>query len=212
MVSSVPPLTCLSENALMLPGAGPGDGAVVLKTNGSARRAAGTLAFGASVARYQPTGALVSRSRPGSCDPTSYVAVAASGSTMTRACRRCGCANVYAVAAYARPAVTTTATSRAAVTSDGRTMGFVAAAAAMNGGTTIVPQTSISAGYTHTGVMSGSRPKSATTNRSSSTLSRNQSVPETASTTTEIARTAGTCSTGTASSPIPATSSGSVQR
>ena len=44
------------------------------------------------------------------------------------------------------PIVTATATSSAVVTSDGRISGFAAAATAMNGGTTIAPHASISAG------------------------------------------------------------------
>jgi hypothetical protein len=108
--------------------------------------------------------------------------------------------------------VITTTTRRAAVTSDGRRIGFVAVTAAMNGGTTIAPQASIRTAYTHTGVMSGSRPRSATTKPSSSDVSRSQSVPATARITTEMLRTAGMLVTGTASRPRPATRSGTLHR
>src|SRR5450759_1409836 len=54
IVSSVPAATGFKLNAVTAAGAGPGDGAVVLKTNGSEYRPTGTLSGGASVARYQP--------------------------------------------------------------------------------------------------------------------------------------------------------------
>ncbi len=52
----------------------------------------------------------------------------------------------------------------------------------------------------------------ATTNRISSSVSRSHSVAAAASTTTDTARTAGPLVTGTASSVMPATSSGRLQR
>src|SRR4051794_41092777 len=71
IVSSVPPATGFSVKAVTAAGAGPGDAAVVLKTNGIVRRGQGMLPAGTSVARYHPPGAPASRSSPGSCDPTS---------------------------------------------------------------------------------------------------------------------------------------------
>src|SRR5258708_7040298 len=90
IVTSVPAATCLSVNPPTVAGAGPGGGAVARKTYAGPNRPDGTVVFGTSVARYQPPGALASRSRPGSCEPTSYVDVAAPGSVITRKYRRWG--------------------------------------------------------------------------------------------------------------------------
>src|SRR5690242_8111484 len=70
IVTSVPAVTGFIENSVTDAGAGPGDGPVVRNTNGCGKRPKGTLAAGASVARYQPVGAPVSRSMPGSCEAT----------------------------------------------------------------------------------------------------------------------------------------------
>src|SRR6187399_1483674 len=71
IVSSVPAATDLSVNAVTAAGAGPGDAAVVLKTNGREKRGQGTLPDALSATRTQLPGAPVSRSSPGSCDATS---------------------------------------------------------------------------------------------------------------------------------------------
>src|SRR4051794_11463034 len=90
IVNSVPPATGITVNPVSIAGAVPGGTPVVLNTNGSAKRGHGTLPGAVSVARYQFAGAPASRSSPGSCDATSYVAVVAPGSTNTRTSRRCG--------------------------------------------------------------------------------------------------------------------------
>src|SRR5438105_2010688 len=212
IVSSVPAETAFSVNALTTAGGVPGDGAVVRNTNGDAYGLKGTLNFGASVARYQPPGAPISRSSPGSCELTSNVAVDEPGSIRTRAARRCGCAKVYAGAAYASTEVTATTKSKKALTSDGRRIGLVAETLAMNGGATINAAAIRMAPYTQTGVITGKRPNSATTNASRSATSCSQSVPATASTTIDTMRTAWMLATGTASNSAPAARSGSVQR
>src|SRR5215471_6731352 len=71
IVSSVPPATGVSVNAVTAAGGGPGDAAAVRKTNGNPKRGQGTLPGAVSVTRCQPPGAPASRSSPGSCDATS---------------------------------------------------------------------------------------------------------------------------------------------
>src|SRR5262245_45533006 len=71
IVTSVPAATGVIVNGVTVAGRGPGNGAVALKTNGSAKRGQGMLPFAVSIARYHPPGASAPRSRPGSCDATS---------------------------------------------------------------------------------------------------------------------------------------------
>ncbi len=69
--TSWPAATGLMVNSETTAGAGPGNGAVVRNTYGGPNLPNGTVVFGTSVARYQPPGALGSKSRPGSCEPAS---------------------------------------------------------------------------------------------------------------------------------------------
>src|SRR3954470_9978633 len=71
IVTSVPPATGATVNAVSVAGGSPGGGRVVLNTNGSAKRGQGTLPGAVSLARYQFEGAPASRSSPGSWDATS---------------------------------------------------------------------------------------------------------------------------------------------
>jgi hypothetical protein len=71
IVNSLPPATRFTSKSDTAAGAGPGVGPVVRKTNGIGLIPTGTLNAGATVVRYQPRGALASRSSPGSWDVTS---------------------------------------------------------------------------------------------------------------------------------------------
>jgi hypothetical protein len=98
------------------------------------------------------------------------------------------------------------------VASAGRRKGRDVEIAASSGGATIEPASAITAAKTNAGVMNGMRPRTATRNRRSSSVSRTHSVAATASTTMEAILTAVLFAAGVMSSMMPAASSGHVHK
>src|SRR5829696_3219313 len=105
-----------------------------------------------------------------------------------------------------------TARRQIPVSSAGRVRRRSDAADAISGGATISPLAVSNAANTNDGVTSGSRPRTATMNRSSSSVSRTQSVALTASTITDTIRRTVEFEGGTTASRRPAATSGTVQR
>src|SRR3954469_8538759 len=94
-VTCVPSATGVVVNPVTDAGGVPSEGPVVRKTNGKANRPHGTPeAVTDPEAGAHPAGAPGPRSRPGSTEATSHVAVGASPSWSARTWRRRGCSAV----------------------------------------------------------------------------------------------------------------------